>query len=53
MWIWGLIASFAMRRHIARELRPFAANADIDRELVRSALVKRINSAFDQKFPVE
>jgi hypothetical protein len=52
MWFWGSIAKFALRKHIANELRPLQwSKLRAGREDVLEIMHDRLNLLFDEAWP--
>ncbi len=53
MWVWGKLAIWALRMHIARELRPMAETHGISRAETIEASRGKLRAHFDAAWPVE
>jgi hypothetical protein len=51
MWLWGKIATWALRWHIARELRPYCEQNEVSREDCYLASCNRLRKHFDAAWP--
>ena len=52
-FFWGTIAVWALRRHYAREVRPFAEARGTGRDAVRAAAHKALDRVFRQAWPAQ
>jgi hypothetical protein len=53
MWLWGKITTWVLRRHIARELRPYSETMGHSREDVYQASCNMLRKHFDAAWPVQ
>ena len=53
MWLWGKIATWTLRWHIARELRPYCEQNEVSREDCYAAACNRLRKHFDAAWPVQ
>ena len=52
MWVWGKLVAWALRKHIAREIRPYCERAGVDREAAFEASCSRLRKHFDAAWPL-
>lgn len=51
MWVWGKLATWLLRRHIAAELRPHCEATGVSREDAYAASCSRLRKHFDAAWP--
>jgi len=51
MWIWGKLSIFAVRRHIAREIKPLAVAPGVTREQAIEVTCAKLREHFDAAWP--
>lgn len=52
MWIWGKLATWFLRRHIAHEIRPETERQGRSREDAYRASCNKLRAHFDAAWPV-
>lgn len=52
-WLWGTLATWLVRMHIAREIRPECAVKDITRDEALILMRDRMKLHFDRAWPVD